>query len=289
MARGRMVSTTVATDKRLADLSLTAEYLYLKTIPHLDRDGLILGDAPLLWGKVAVRRPELLPMTEDLISEWLAQDGLVIAYDTPDGCALYFPGFAKNQVGMRYDREPESTIACPPGFARTPAGLVPDGSRDASGNHPADFRQPSGNHPSEVKGIEVKREVKGKEKNLAPAALEEDLTLEIDDNLTPAQRAVRNAYDASGLMMSKTHLDTHLETIKRTGLTAWRAGWSAASDKGKQNIPNFVARCAETSMLAEQRGNGYGNGQHAEPESIQDKLQRAYALMDAQKGAAGGN
>ena len=156
MARGRMISTTVATDKRLADLSLTAEYLYLKTIPHLDRDGLILGDAPLLWGKVAVRRPELLSATEDLISEWLAQDGLVVAYDTPDGCALYFPGFAKNQVGMRYDREPESTISCPPGYARTPAGLVPDGSRDASSNRPADFRQPSGNCPAEVKGIEVK-------------------------------------------------------------------------------------------------------------------------------------
>jgi hypothetical protein len=60
------------------------------------------------------------------------------------------------------------------------------------------------------------------------------------------------------LMMSKTHLDMHLETIKRTGLTAWRAGWSVASDKGKQNIPNFVARCAETFMLSEQKGNGNG-------------------------------
>ena len=40
MAQGRFISRTIAIDPKLALLSETAELLYLKTIPHLDRDGL---------------------------------------------------------------------------------------------------------------------------------------------------------------------------------------------------------------------------------------------------------
>ena len=150
-----MLSTTIATDKRLAALSLTAEYLFLKTVPHLDRDGLILGDASLLWAQIAPRRPELLPEITNAVTSWIDAD-LVIAYETSDGLALYFPGFAKNQVGMRYEREPQSTIASPPGYVRTSAGLVPDGSQPLSGNLPAVILQPSGSYPAEIKGIEEK-------------------------------------------------------------------------------------------------------------------------------------
>lgn len=163
MARGRMINTTVATDKRLAALSLAAEYLYLKTIPHLDRDGLILGDAPVLWARVATRRPELFAETDAYIGEWLRQ-GLVIAYETPDGRALFFLGFGKNQTGMRYDREPESTIPAPPDYVRTATGLVPTEDSvplaaipPTSGELPADIRQSSGIVPAEVKRKEVKR------------------------------------------------------------------------------------------------------------------------------------
>jgi hypothetical protein len=44
MARGRFLSESVATDARLNGLSVEAELVYLMTIPHLDRDGLIEGD-----------------------------------------------------------------------------------------------------------------------------------------------------------------------------------------------------------------------------------------------------
>lgn len=85
--------------------------------------------------------------------------------------------------------------------------------------------------------------------NLAPAAH--------DDEIPPDVRAVRNAYDASGLMMTKTHLDAHLETIKRVGLVNWRLGWAGAMEKGKQNIPAMVARLAESARLQSERGNGH--------------------------------
>jgi len=113
----------------------------------------------------------------------------------------------------------------------------------------------------------------------APAAQDDD----------PARRAVCNAYDASGLMMSKTHLDFHLETIKRTGLPAWQLGFAAALAAGKPNVPKYVARCAESVMLAEQvPRNGHGNGRHAEPESNQEKLARVFASLNSE-GETDGN
>jgi hypothetical protein len=58
-------------------------------------------------------------------------------------------------------------------------------------------------------------------------------------------------------MITRTHLDKHRETIQRTGLPAWQLGFAEAHRVGKSNFPNYVTRCAETAMLAEQqRANG---------------------------------
>lgn len=123
MARGRMISVSVAIDRRLNALSLEAQLVFLMTIPHLDRDGLIAGDPPLLAGKVLPRRTELHAHVADLIQEWLdAKDengvGLVISYATADTQVLFFPGFAKNQT-FQYAREGASQFPPPPGYLRT--------------------------------------------------------------------------------------------------------------------------------------------------------------------------
>jgi len=129
MAKGRMVSQSVATDKRLNELSIEAEYLFLKTIPHLDRDGLITGEAFMLLAKVCPRRQDFIPRMADLIREWVDAE-LVMTYETDEGDALYFYGFTKNQTGLRYDREAPSMYAPPPGYERTDTGLVPASSED---------------------------------------------------------------------------------------------------------------------------------------------------------------
>lgn len=95
--------------------------------------------------------------------------------------------------------------------------------------------------------------------NHAPAAPDED---EVAPEPDPLTRAVMNVYDAAGIMMSKTHLDAHLETIKRTGLAAWQDGWSLARAAGKHNVPAYVARCAESAMLKEQQRAAGGNGRN---------------------------
>jgi len=117
MARGRMLSTTIAGDQRLNSLSIEAEYLFLKAVPHLDRDGLIYGKANLLWAKACPERMELLPRIDALVTEWV-QKSLVLRYETADGPVLYFYGFRKNQTGIRYDREAASIFAPPPGYIR---------------------------------------------------------------------------------------------------------------------------------------------------------------------------
>lgn len=180
MARGRMIASTVGRDKRLNDLPVESELVYLLAVPHLDRDGLIEGDALVLWGRVCPRRPELMPTMETIIAAWV-QSGLVMRYETGNGDVLYFYGFHKNQIGMRYDREPESLLDIPPGFVRTPEGLaVAEESRPPAaqentdgGEHPESIRQPSGNLPPECEvevEVEVEVETEVEEKSAADAA-----------------------------------------------------------------------------------------------------------------------
>lgn len=124
MARGRFISDSVAKDVRLNSLTVEAELVYLMTIPHLDRDGLIDGDPDVLWGTVCPKRRHFLDAMATYVQEW-AKAGLVTMYDSDNGIVLWFHGFAKNQVGLRYDREAVSKFPPPPGFIRHSSGMAP--------------------------------------------------------------------------------------------------------------------------------------------------------------------
>lgn len=187
MARGRMINQTIAEDMEFNNLSLEAQLVYLRTIPHLDRDGLINGHPTILWGKVAPLLPDLLGAMPAIIDEWIDAD-LVLKYAQAKTQILYFKGFSKNQIGMRYDREPASTFPVPPGHRRGKDGIEPLGSNPppppnkpkdspppsadkvpsqentsdnvvppTSDNLPANIRQTSGSLPPEENRIEEKR------------------------------------------------------------------------------------------------------------------------------------
>ena len=150
MARGRMLATSIADDKRFNALPVDAALVYLMAIPQLDRDGLILGDPMSLWGQVCRRRPDLMPRMEAIIDEWV-QSGLVTAYQGDDGdVILHFKGFQKNQSMTHYDREAASHFPCPPGYTRTKKALVPDGIQQADKTQSEDVRSESGASPDEV-------------------------------------------------------------------------------------------------------------------------------------------
>jgi hypothetical protein len=122
MASGRFLSVSIAEDDRLSRLSLEAEYVYLKTIPHLDRDGMISGKPGLLYSKVCPLREELFGKTADLIDEWV-EVGLAKRFETSEGPVLFFRGFSKNNRLPHYDRERPSRFPPPPGYVRTEKGL----------------------------------------------------------------------------------------------------------------------------------------------------------------------
>lgn len=126
MARGRIISTQVASDQQLNNLSPEAERLYLRTLPHLDRDGLVTGHPMLLWAKVAPLRMELMDKCNALIQEWV-QHGLVISYPGADGMpVLYFKGFRRHNANIPYPDEAPSQFPPPPGFVRGNYGLIPE-------------------------------------------------------------------------------------------------------------------------------------------------------------------
>lgn len=160
MARGRMVNTTIAEDAEFNGLSLEAQLIYLRTIPHLDRDGLINGHPSILWGKVAPLLPDLLSTMDAIITE-MVNAGLIIRYSQGKTQILFFKGFTKNQIGMRYEREPASILPPPPGYTRITSGLEPTDSGDTpptpdqlpteSRPTPDDIRQSSGNVPADIR------------------------------------------------------------------------------------------------------------------------------------------
>ncbi len=124
MPAGRFLSKTVATDEPLNHLSWQSQAVYMMTVPHLDRDGLITGHPLLLMAQVApLRAAELVTIMAGLIEEWLDAD-LVVRYLDNGQPVLFFPGFLKHQRLPHYDRETPSEFAPPPGYARTDQGLV---------------------------------------------------------------------------------------------------------------------------------------------------------------------
>lgn len=126
MARGRMLSTDVSSDPDAQSLSIASYALYLSTIPHLDRDGLIDAHPLKLVAIAAPMRYEFRDTAAALINEWV-EIGLVVRYQVSTRqSVLFFKGFRRHQQGMEYKRESASRFPPPPGWTRTEEGLVPD-------------------------------------------------------------------------------------------------------------------------------------------------------------------
>lgn len=139
MARARMLSTDASIDPELNSLTLESMTLYLLTIAHLDRDGLIDANPMRLTAQAAPLRPELRDRAGALINEWI-EAGLVVRY--PIGrnqYAIFFKGFRKHNR-FEYSKDRPSELPPPPGWTRTKFGLVPE-DRDAC------FRLAAAMHP----------------------------------------------------------------------------------------------------------------------------------------------
>lgn len=157
MARGRMINTKIAEDIDFNEMSVDAQFLFMRAIPFLDRDGLITGHPTLLWSKIAPLLPQYAAAMTRIVDEWI-EAGFVIKYMDGKTPVLFFRGFHKNQALMHYEREGASAFAPPPGYHRTPKGLKPLDSDDGGEITPPN--EPKNNPPSDtsVSEDEVNRE-----------------------------------------------------------------------------------------------------------------------------------
>lgn len=184
MARGRMLNQKIAEDEDFNAMSIEAQFMFMRAIPFLDRDGLITGHPILLQSKIVPLLPEFAPKMPAIIAEWI-DAGLVIGYSAGKTAVLFFEGFSKNNT-IHYTRESASSFPPPPGYYRNGNGLepisdnqTPDQGQAGNGGDippippdssptqdeytqcPDEVRTSSGLNPDEVRlEVEVKREVK---------------------------------------------------------------------------------------------------------------------------------
>lgn len=237
MASGRFISGSVAEDERLNSLSVEAQMVYLMTIPHLDRDGLINGNPSVLHGKVCPLRTKLANRMPKIIEEW-AESELVIRYANGKGSALWFKGFAKNNPLTHYAREKASIYAAPPGYIRGDKGLVPEAElrekeksqsmADTSGETPDE----SGLNPREV---EVRSEVE----------VNQSISADTESAATPTEptlsEKVFDRLEEEWTTVNKSQLDKHMELAEKYGFDAWVAGLERCT-RGKRSLHSYVEK-----------------------------------------------
>lgn len=151
MAQGRFLSRTTATSKQLDSASWRAELLFLRCIPHLDRDGRMDGDPIVVKATAAPRNPKLPAGAIAGLLQELHDAGLVTWYRVGEDQVLAFPTFREHQQGLKYDRERPSRFAPPPGWTQVPPKPGPT---------PAKVRSNSGGPPEQVRTNGGLREVK---------------------------------------------------------------------------------------------------------------------------------
>jgi len=144
MPDGRFVSRSIAQCEQLGTVSLAADYLFARCIPHLDREGRMAGHPDLVKSIACPLRPEINSGSiPDLLRE-LAGVGLLVWYQVQDRQVLFFPGFAAHQRGLKHDRE------APSRYPAHTSKETQDLGKSKSGPTPDQVRL------SEVKGSEGK-------------------------------------------------------------------------------------------------------------------------------------
>lgn len=154
MPDGRMLSKSIATSEQVASVSLLADYLFTRMIPHLDCDGRMAGSPRVVRGIVCPLREDVTAAKVSVALNELHAIGLIVWYTVGGHQYIEFPKFRDHQRGARFEREGASRIPPAPSEESRACSTLTDGwSRD--------MREDSGSGPgvlplSEVKVSEVK-------------------------------------------------------------------------------------------------------------------------------------
>jgi hypothetical protein len=167
-----MLNRSVSCNKKVAELvnecGAVGGLVWTWLIAHLDCEGRCHGDPDVIKGAVF---PRIACVDADSIRTTLTKAsslGLVDWYEVDGDMYLSFPGFERQQTGLRKDKEPESSFPSPP-----KSGTLTEGVRTSSGTLTEGVRNIDGRCPPEGKGREVegkRREVEGKSSLRSPPA-----------------------------------------------------------------------------------------------------------------------
>jgi|SRR6185312_10983463 len=159
MAEGRFISRNIAFSEQLGAVSLEADYLFMRMLPHLDVDGRLTGSPKSIKARCCPLRDEMDEIRIRLALAELDRVGLISWYEVDGLQCVEYPNFAKHQSGLRRDREGASKIAAFSSLGakrcRTNTGALPDDSGRTPGGLPRPCGSPQ-DIVSEVKGSEVK-------------------------------------------------------------------------------------------------------------------------------------
>lgn len=245
MPDGRFLAKTVAHDLELNRVTTNAAVLFLMCIPHLDVEGRMMGHPEQVKSIAVPLRKELTETEVARCLGELADAKLVRWYDVGGRSYLQFPGFQKNQRGLRPDRESASTI--PPPRAKKGRGRLleaqngakvdtggtleaqstpTDTTREAlshNGSYSGVTPESSGPAPAEIGLSEV--EVKGREvKQEAARALARAPTRAA--RASPTERLIQ--------YVGEQHRETVLEVARLPGTTpTWARGVLASYGPGE--------------------------------------------------------
>lgn len=132
MARGRMLNKKISMNKALAELEKEegpySVIVLTWLIAHLDVEGRFTGEPVLIKGVVC---PWLDGCTVGLIEKTLARAdrlGIIRWYEVEGNRWLQYVNFARNQIGLRKDREAESEVPPPPNDTEPRTGAVQEKS-----------------------------------------------------------------------------------------------------------------------------------------------------------------
>lgn len=203
--------------------------VYLMTIPHLDRDGLINGNPSVLHGKVCPLRTKLASRMPKIIEEWVDAE-LVIEYANGKSAVLWFKGFAKNNPLTHYSREKASLYPAPPGYVRGEKGLV----AITEGKAP----EPSGNPPDTSGKNPLRSEVEVEVDDQANAASGESSS---PDEELPLSQKIHDRLQQEWMTVNISQLDNHIALAQRYGYAAWLAGFEACK-RGQRSSHSYVEK-----------------------------------------------
>jgi hypothetical protein len=205
MPDGRFLSKSIAYSEQLTRVSLAAEVLFYRLIPHADIEGRLPGDPFKLKSIAAPMRSSLSVGAIQKALIELHREGLAIRYTVAGAQYIRLPGFARHQK-VRADREAASKIPADPSEVVDPP--------EYSGSTP----QTSGALPPEVEG-EVEVQVQGqvtKQHNTSPRARDADVEISVEP-------AAPLAFDAA-LARFLEKAPPHRRAALGSKLRMWRRG-----------------------------------------------------------------